>query len=286
MAKKSNQYTGYDRFEEDPEELTLSEEVEQIDKNNRNQKMKKLLTKIFLVVLTLCLSLSVFSVISFCWADIDLQNDVTDTCENLDGLFYSNGDINPDDLMRMQEFVANLPKSFREALEDDWAIVLLDKTPNKLFHTSLMNINDYDTSGMIIGGYTFTQPRTIYVNRTLDTDTRYRAFVHEVGHFVSFELASLHGSKEWEALYEKYMNNFDTDGYNLSNEAEFFATAFDMYFNEADKLKEDAPDVYDYMDNVMKKEVKDDNIIESFLTGCENSINTLRVYYYYYIVKR
>jgi hypothetical protein len=93
-----------------------------------------------------------------------------------------------------------------------------------------MNINDYDTSGMIIGGYTFTQPRTIYVNRTLDTDTRYRAFVHEVGHFVSFELASLHGSKEWEALYEKYMNNFDTDGYNLSNEAEFFATAFDMYF--------------------------------------------------------
>jgi hypothetical protein len=59
-----------------------------------------------------------------------------------------------------------------------------------------------------------------------------------------------------------------------------------MYFNEADKLKEDAPDVYDYMDNVMKKEVKDDNIIESFLTGCENSINTLRVYYYYYIVKR
>jgi hypothetical protein len=284
--KKKNQFVGYDTFEDDPEELTLSEEVELIDKENRNRRLKKLLTKIFLIFLTLCLSLSVFSVISFCWADIGLQKDVTKTCEPCDDLFYTNGTIKEDNLMRMQEFIENMPKTFRDAIKDDWAIVLLDKAPDKLFHTSLITINDYDTSGMVIGGYTFTQPRTIYVNRTLDEETMYRAFVHEVGHFVSFELSSIHGSSEWEALYEKYLNNFDTEAYNLSNEAEFFAACFDLYYNEADKLKTEAPDVYDYMDSVLKQEVKDDNIFEMFFAGCTNSINTLRVYYYYYIVKR
>lgn len=287
MKKKKNQFSDYDKFEEDEEELTLSEEVDQIDREKRNRTIKKLITKIFLVVLTLCLCLAMFSLVSFCWVDKDAQTSVTQNLTNIDGTFYTNGKLNEDLVVKMQTFIANMPKSYKDALADDWAIVLLEKTPERLFHSSFISINDYDTSGMIIGGYTFTQSRTIYINRTLDNDDIYRSFVHEMGHFVSFELSSAHGSSEWEAIYNQALEvGFETDGYNLSNEAEFFATCFDMYYNEPDTLKSQSQDAYNYMSTLMNNEVQDDNIFEVFLAGCKNSINTLRVYYYYYIVKR
>ena len=217
---------------------------------------------------------------------IDLQKDVTKTMTDIDGLFYSSTDINKDTLTKMQTFISNLPKTVQDAMKDDWAIVLMNKTPEKLFHTSFIQINDYDTSGMIIGGYTFTQPRVVYVNATMEQDIIYRSFVHEIGHVISFEYGSIHGSKEWEKIYENCVGKFDTDDYNLSNEAEFFAACFDLYYNEPEKLKEESENAFNYINKIMEEEISDDNIVETFLTGCKNTINTLRVYYYYYVEKR
>ena len=282
--RKQNQYDDYDVVDLD-EELTLSEEVSNIDKKNRNRWLKKFLTKIVLILLTCFLALSVFSVVSFCWADIDLQKDVTNKMTDIDGLFYTNTSVDADTLAKMQEFIANLPPSFKDAINDDWAIVLTNKAPDRLFHTSFMNINDYDTSGMIIGGYTFTQPRVVYVNVTMDPATVYDSFVHEIGHVLSFEHGSQHGTETWEQIYNSNQN-FETDPYNLSNEAEFFAACYEEYQNSPEDLKAKSIDAYNFIASIVDKEVQDDNIIETFLTGCKNSINTLRVYYYYYIAKR
>ena len=284
-SKNNNQFQDYDKVDIE-EELTLSEEVSEIDKKKRHKLLKWLLSRFIMLLFTVILAISVFSVVSFCWSDIDLQKDVTESMTSVDGLFYSSSDINEDVIVKMQTFVSNLPETVRDAINDDWAIMLTDKTPGKLFHTSFIQINDFDTSGMTIGGYTFTQPRVVYVNSSMENDTIYRSFVHEMGHVISFEYGSIHGSKEWEKIYESCMKNFDTDAYNLSNDAEFFAACFDLYYNEPDKLKEESIDAFNYIEKIMKKEVSDDNIVETFFTGCKNTINTLRVYYYYYIVKR
>lgn len=282
--QNNNQYDDYDIVDLD-EELTLSEEVGHIDRKKRNGFIKKFLTKIILFLLTCFLALSVFSIVSFCWADIDLQKDVTNKMTNIDGLFYTNASVDADTLAKMQEFIANLPDSFKDAINDDWAIVLTNKAPDRLFHTSFIQINDFDTSGMVIGGYTFTQPRVVYVNVSMNPETVYSSFVHEIGHVLSFEYGSQHGTEIWEKIYDAN-KNFETDPYNLSNEAEFFAACYEEFYNNPEKLKEKSMDAYNFMFDLTKKEVQDDNIIETFLTGCKNSINTLRVYYYYYIVKR
>lgn len=285
-SNKKNQFSDYDKIDLE-EELTLSEEVSEIDKKKRNRFLRWFLSRIIMMLLTVLLAISVFSIVSFCWSDIDLQKDVTKSMTDIDGLFFSSTTVQEDTLTKMQTFVANMPKDVRDALNDDWAIVLMNKTPEKLFHTSFIQINDYDTSGMTIGGYTFTQPRTIYVNVNMDQDIIYRSFVHEIGHMISFEHGSIHGSSDWETIYDKCVaNEFDTDAYNLSNEVEFFAACFDLYYNEPDKLKKECKEAFDYIESVMKEEIRDDNIFETFLTGCKNTINTLRVYYYYYIVKR
>jgi hypothetical protein len=186
-------------------------------------------------------------------------------------------------IYKMQTFIDELPDSYENVIKKDWIIIFSDKIPNKLFQQSFVKINDYDTSGMIIGGYTFIRSRIVYINSTLDFETMYMSFVHEIGHIISFEGATLHGTEQWENIYRKFLKEQDTIDYDTSDEAEYFATSFEQYFNDKSKLKNNM-DAYYFIETVLNTEIKNESFQDRFLMGCKNTINTLRVYYYFYIV--
>ena len=77
----------------------------------------------------------------------------------------------------------------------------------------------------------------------------YEVFVHEMGHFVSFENSSIHGSHSWEKLYKKNKNTFEMEPYSLSNEAEFFAACFELYYNNPQHLKSQSEEIYEFIDS-------------------------------------
>jgi hypothetical protein len=185
---------------------------------------------------------------------------------------------------KMKNFIYNLPKPYRDIIERDWIIIFANKVPGELFHRHFVNINDYDTSGMVIGGYTFSQSRIVYINSSMESDVIYKSFVHEIGHIISFEAGTEHGSETWEEIYRKNMHSFDTDGYNLSNEAEFFASCFEEYYNNTDHLKTYSMEAYDYFKALLKQDLKNETFFERYIMGCKNTFNTLRVYYYFYFV--
>ena len=276
---------GYDIVDIE-EEPTLSQEISKIHKKERNKILKKIITKVFLFILTLFIGISVFSVVSYCWLDSEGQNKAISGLNTNDELFYTKSGVNEDIVKKMKTFVENLPDEQKDAVLSRWKIIVTDKIPNVLLHSSVMDINDYDTSEMVVGGYTFTQQRVVFVNSNLDDETIYKSLVHEVGHLLSFEYGSIHGSKKWEKIFEEDAEKFETDGYNKSNEAEFFASCYEEYFNSLKHLEKNSEKAYNYMKEMQDEKLYDNNILEKFGSGIKNSINTLRVYYYHYIVKR
>jgi hypothetical protein len=112
----------------------------------------------------------------------------------------------------------------------------------------------------------------------LDEETIYEAFVHEVGHLTSFEYGSQHGSKEWETIYNTGIVTLDVSEYDKSNEAEFFASCFQLYFTEQEKLTIYLNEAVEYFDGLLSQKVRDDNFFAKYIMGYENTINTLRIY--------
>jgi hypothetical protein len=279
---QSYNYQSGQRYDEE----FIDEEVEQEQKKSKKKKDfgNWLIQKIFLFLLTILIALSAFSVVSYCWKDSKTQTEITSTLQTSDKLFYVDGDIDEDCLFRMQKFIENLPQPLEECIRRDWVIIFTDKIPTLLFHRHFVSINDYDTSGMLIGGYTFTQSRIVYVNSELDPETIYSSFVHEIGHVVSFEAGSQHGSSQWEKIYRENMDKFDMDKYNLSNEAEFFAACFEEYYNSPDHLREGSEDAYLFINDTINTNIKNATAGERFILGFTNTANTLRVYYYFYFV--
>ena len=262
-----------------------SQQKNDTKKTKKPSKFSKILTHSVLILLTVLIAISAFSIVSYCLNDTNLQSEIKNSLYSIDSTFYTDDTIDSDTMVKMQTFIENLPDSYKEIIKRDWIIIVSEQIPNELFQKSFVTINDYDTTGMIIGGYTFIQSRIVYVNSKTDMDTMYMSFVHEIGHVISFEGATLHGTKEWEQIYRQFLAKQDgVVEYDVSNEAEFFAASFEKYYNNTEKLQKENPDAYKFIDDTMRIEIKNLSFCDRFLMGCKNSINTLRVYYYFYIV--
>lgn len=278
--KKQNKdkFEDYDTVDVE-EELTLNQKVDKMDKEKSKKIKKKIFTKIFLFFFTILLIISTFSIVSFCIVGKSNQKAGIKNLQTTDKLIYTEKRYENKELIdKMENFINSLPKTQQDALKDDWKIIICEEIPKGLANKSFASLNTSNTSEMIAAGVTFTYARTIVLSSKLDTDKTYSAFIHEMGHFVSFEYASQHGSKKWESIYDKYKDTYKADKYSLSNEAEFFANSYEEYYCDTEKIKNEAPDAYEFIDSLNKKEINDANIIATFFEGWKNTFNILRSY--------
>ena len=178
---------------------------------------------------------------------------------------------------KMVEFLKGLPADLQSKIHNDWTIVVCDTMPDALAKITKGPATNYDISNLINGGMTYYQKRVVYVNSSLSGDMSYTSFVHEIGHLVSFERNCAHGCSEWVKIYKDTSDIYVCEGYYASNSAEYFANAFMEYYLLSDKIQENAPEMYSYMDEVINgTPVK--GLYGMFLTGK----NTLMTYYYMY----
>ena len=275
----ANENQNYEEIELDKEEELLLQK-----KRRKKKKIKKIFVKIishlFAIALTIFIALSAFSIVSYCWKDTTTQEKVvSDYSLHKENFYYGEG-FDEGMIDKMSNFIKTLPVSINNTFNKDWVVVLDKKIPADLASSIvIVKNNDYDTSGLVLGGYTFTQSRIIYVNANLNNETMYEAFVHEIGHFISFEYGSKHGSKEWQQIYEKGRSTLDTNEYDKSNEAEFFAGCFMLYQMHPEKLNVYLKEATDYFDNlIIRTDMREDNFWAKYIVGIENSINTLQLY--------
>lgn len=268
----------YDNIElEDEEELILKNKEEQ--QNKFTLFLKKFLTHLFLISCTVFIAFSAFSIVSYCWKNDKLQTNVASMYSLNNKNIYYKEMVSEATIDKLDSFVKTLPEGISNIFYNDWIVVVDDEFPQPLSNSIvIVQNNDYDTSDMILGGYTFTQSRVIYINGKLDEQTIYEAFVHEIGHLTSFEYGSQHGSKEWETIYNKGIVTLDVSEYDKSNEAEFFASCFQLYFTEQEKLTIYLNEAVGYFDTLLSQKVRDDNFFAKYIMGYENTINTLRIY--------
>ena len=257
----------------------ISSKVDSLSKKKKKSPFMTLCINILSILFLIFVAISAFSIVSYCWKDTEQQQDVVKIYESSNGNFYYENGFNEETVKKMIAHVNTLPPYLKDAFYKDWVVIIDDKLPLRLTSNFvLIDNNDYDTSGLILGGYTFTQARIIYINPGIGNDTAYSSFVHEVGHFISFEYGSQHGSKEWIDIYEKGYNTLDVSDYDKSNEAEFFASCYQLYATNPNKLKVYLKEADVYFSNLVNTPLKNNNFIEKFLVGCDNTFNILRTY--------
>lgn len=282
---QNNNYNYYEEdddlieVEEKPKKPSISSQVDSTQGKKKKNPLVTLGINILAILFLLFVALSAFSIVSFCWKDTEQQEAVAGIYDLNKENFYYRSDFDSATVDKMIAHVNTLPSYLKDAFYKDW-IVVIDKTiPLRLSaNPIIIDNNDYDTEGLTLGGYTFTQQRIVYINPSLGFETAYTSFVHEVGHFISFEYGSQHGSSEWIKIYEKGYNTLDVSDYDKSNEAEFFASCYQTYQMNPDKLNIYLKEAKVYFDTLLAMPLKNNNIIEKYFTGCENSINIIRTY--------
>ena len=281
------QDNNYNYYEEDDDievapkkqERPISSAVDSKQVKKKKNPLVTLSVNILSVLFLIFVAISAFSIVSFIWKDTEQQEAVANIYENNTENIYYDASFDKDTVDKMLTHVNTLPDYLKEAFYDDWIVVIDNTIPLRLSSNFvLIDNNDYDTSGLTLGGYTFTQPRVIYVNPSLGKETAYTSFVHEVGHFISFEYGSQHGSKEWITIYEKGYNTLDVSAYDKSSEAEFFASCYQTYKLNPEKLQVYLKEAHTYFAELLAEPLQNKNIIQKYFVGCENTFNIIRTY--------
>lgn len=197
---------------------------------------------------------------------------------------WTDSTVSPNLKEKMINFIENLPSDMRTRIKEDWTIVVCKEIPQNLKSATLIAAENYDTSNLKNGGFTYNSNRIVYVCSDFKENIVYSSFMHEIGHLVSFEKGCVHGTDEWIAVYNEESVTYPCDGYYSSNSAEFFANTFMEYYSDTDRLNEISPEMHDFMANVMSNHVDRNtmNIFEetalSFMTG----VNSFKTFYYMY----
>lgn len=137
---------------------------------------------------------------------------------------------------------AKLPHTVKDMLQDsNYRIYVVDSIEN--------NAN--------IVGITYYGPRIILIKDDMYYVTR--TMYHECGHVVDDKSHILYASdtKEFKQIYLEERDNFKVDNnydYFVSDEHEYFASAFAEYMLNPTRLKENTPKTYEFIKKCINKE--------------------------------
>lgn len=239
---------------------------EQTFVKTRNHKTRKTIGKLISFVLFfLLIDLAIVGTFEF--SDLGTQGCIVEAYACNDGMFYTDDTCPQETADKINSFYNSLPSCYKEVIRNHkWKYLLCREMPSTLSDSSIVKAK-YANIGNIYG-LTIRLIKTSYINTNQAT---YETFVHETGHIIEIESGYISKTKEFEALYNKYSpllfsNNNDEDDYYASNKNEYFAYLFSEYYLNADNMKNEMPDAYDYFNNILSRQIKDDNLFNKMIT--------------------
>ena len=149
------------------------------------------------------------------------------------------------------DFFELLPDTtIREFEEKNWKIIISSEKPS--YVKEIENDVNYK-----VGGNAEYNLRLIflYLNNNAP-EYLLSDFIHEFGHYEDWENGLVAKSSSFEKIFKKnqgYVPNdsFSDENYHLSNTREFFACCYKDYFLYNDELKNEAPEVYNYLGSII-----------------------------------
>ena len=131
-----------------------------------------------------------------------------------------------------------VPESIRKAFAADEGEILI------VPHTEWLEL--FQDGGGYTGFYTH-ENKAIHVH-----SGNMSSVVHEFGHYLHSKLKESGYDISTDDSFKRQLGLFRYNRYFMTNDAEFFAEAFDVYCKNPEQMKNHAPEVYEYIDMAVK----------------------------------
>lgn len=137
---------------------------------------------------------------------------------------------------------------------DELPEVLKDKYEAMGYEMVIVDEISKSDYGVVVGRI-MHGPRTIMIKD--EVGSAKRTVFHEFGHLLDYRqlLLDYSSTNEFKAIYQEEKENFKTIyidyDYAISNNKEYFASAFAEYMMNPDRLKSNTPKTYDYIEKCL-----------------------------------
>lgn len=149
----------------------------------------------------------------------------------------------------VDECLALYPEELRSYISEEWTIVFAETMPEYIS----AHVLDLDVKA--ISAVSVSAIKTIFVYIKDEGSLRY-VLTHEFAHALAYEYGCVDFSAKFTNLYENHKETYKENspyavpGYAVSSTSEFFAATVSAYVTEPDWLREAAPDVAEYIEEL------------------------------------
>ena len=140
-------------------------------------------------------------------------------------------------VLAAKSLMLNVPETIRTAFANDGYEVIIVPY-HEWFEL-------YPNGGKYTGFYTHSSKK-IHIRSDHED-----SIVHEFGHYLHSKLQDSGYDISTEDSFKRQLGLFRYNNYYMKNDDEFFAEAFDLYCTIQDRLRKDAPEVYEFIDNAI-----------------------------------
>ena len=210
---------------------------------------------LFVLLLTTALSLLMLRVESKTEA-LRFDNEVRHADRNTLERLTFDGDIDEYTKLYATAKVNDVPERYVNML-DDWDIVVTTKPISDVIEENDFNLKESTiaSANNKFSGLCSYKQKTIYINA--EESNIDQAVDHEIGHAIDKILEYPSKTKEFIEIYNKEKELVFDDGcdyYKLTN-LEYWAECFELFLNDDESLRNKGPETYDYMVDVLVKEI-------------------------------
>ena len=231
--------------------------------------MKNICKKLFKILLPICSSILVISLIitiSFEYTDKNTRSKIVKEANCINSMYYICGDTNTDVIYKIDNFIDELPSHIQTVIKknNNWVFVFANSLPNEMASYNQVKRKYTDLSNLT--GLTVRTCRTVFVDLKQDESLIYDTAIHEIGHVIDCEFGYISNSKKFYKLFELYKEKITDNSYYNAHQSEFFAYTFSEYCINKQSLMEENPDIYNYFNDLLSTEKSNDNIIDKLCT--------------------
>lgn len=225
--------------------------IKECNDNNCKKKLISLLFRTLSLLLIIVLAFFAFHFV-YGYTDTNLQNNSIVGTKLIGTRIYGDNSVTQEHLEIVNNFFDNLQPEIKEKyIEQNWLMIIASSAPTTLLtKTVSFSSSNYDHHVYSnLGGLTIPRGKIIYLNTSVNSLDNFKEnLAHEFGHCIDYFAGYPSYTNENIVIYQKYSVNKDWfNDYEQSNTTEFFASAYKEYILNKDIIKNEAPEIYEFM---------------------------------------